>query len=108
MLVSFFITFILFFIGTICRDHHSKYPDIVVGYRTKRAIENKENWEFTNEYAGNLFIISSRILLILDLVVLVLDIKELTILLFFINIVISVYVVFKVEKTLRKKNLKVK
>ena len=39
--------------GLICKyfyDDYEKYPNLIVGYKTKTAMQNKESWIFANNF----------------------------------------------------------
>lgn len=46
--------FILGILSVALKKKHTQFPDFRVGYHNKKIMENKENWDYANNVAGNL------------------------------------------------------
>ena len=53
-------------VGFVCWKKHSKYPDMQVGYHTKKAMVNESVWNYGNKCAGILSIIQGIVLFIIN------------------------------------------
>lgn len=69
LIFMFSIQLVFLLVGFIIGRHHSKFPDVSVGYHLIRAEKNETVWETANQYAGKYCVRSGVVLLILDLAV---------------------------------------
>lgn len=100
---------IVMFSGKLIKNHSPKI-NYVFGYRTKMSMKTNETWQFANNYAGNLMINCSKILLIILFIsqIFILNQKDYKIASFyslgisFITISSFFYTIIKTEIKLRK------
>ena len=74
MIYSIFIIPLLMILsGYLMYKHPPKKINRLVGYRTSSSMENLENWKFSNQSCGKLWIKFGVIILIIDVLLLILD-----------------------------------
>lgn len=77
MLISVaFIPLLLIVIGKIYEKYPSKEPNIVIGFRTKLSMMNKETWDYAQRLFPKVWISLGRTLLPLSLIILFLLYSE--------------------------------
>ena len=77
MLISVaFIPLLLIVIGKIFDKYPSKEPNIVIGFRTKLSMMNKETWDYAQRLFPKVWISLGRIMLPLSLIILFLLYSE--------------------------------
>ncbi len=110
MYVLFLVPVIIFVSGFLMYKNPPKNINVFVGYRTKKSMKNKNNWEKANKRCGELFIKSSVILTLISVVLCILNslnILKLTeniiSLITLLQLVPIVIVTFIVDKELGKK-----
>ena len=73
MYVLFLVPVIIFVSGFLMYKDPPKNINFFVGYRTKKSMKNKNNWEKANKRCGELFIKSSVILILISVVLCILN-----------------------------------
>ena len=64
----FIIPVLIIIIGYFMYKYPPKKINWVVGYRTRKSMNNEENWKFANQYCGKLWIKTGLIMLAITLV----------------------------------------
>ena len=77
--------FILGILSVVLKKKHTQFPDFRVGYHNKKIMNNKENWDYANNVAGNLCALFAVIGIIVSIILYLLKANiHQTIIIFFI------------------------
>ena len=96
--------FILGILSVVLKKKHTQFPDFRVGYHNKKIMENKENWDYANNVAGNLCALFAVIGIIVSVILYLLKANmNITIIIFFIYTIAAILAILVLPVKLIKK-----
>ena len=88
----------------VLKKKHTQFPDFRVGYHNKKIMENKENWDYANNVAGNLCVLFAVIGIIVSVILYLLKANmNTTIIIFFIYTITAILAILVLTVKLIKK-----
>ena len=102
--LEFVFAFILGILSVVLKKKHTQFPDFRVGYHNKKIMENKENWDYANNVAGNLCALFAVIGIIVSVILYLLKANmNITIIIFFIYTIAAILAILVLPVKLIKK-----
>lgn len=96
--------FILGILSVVLKKKHTQFPDFRVGYHNKKIMENKKNWDYANNVAGNLCALFAVIGIIVSVILYLLEANmNITIIIFFIYTIAAILAILVLPVKLTKK-----
>ena len=104
--------FILGILSVVLKKKHTQFPDFRVGYHINsyksqekpKIMENKENWDYANNVAGNLCALFAVIGIIVSVILYLLEANmNITIIIFFIYTIAAILAILVLPVKLTKK-----
>ena len=91
-------------LSVVLKKKHTQFPDFRVGYHNKKIMENKENWDYANNVAGNLCALFAVIGIIVSVILYLHKANmNITIIIFFIYSITAILSVLVLPVKLSKK-----
>lgn len=105
----FLIPFMMIIIGYIMYRFPPKKINYFIGYRTRKSMKSKKNWDFANKFCAKLWFNTGLVMLVITIVLLLLNIYEVIILteaniliIIFLELIMILLAPFIVENKLKK------
>ena len=95
--------FILGILSVVLKKKHTQFPDFRVGYHNKKIMENKENWDYANNVAGNLCALFAVIGIIVSVILYLLKANMNITIIFFIYTIAAILAILVLPVKLIKK-----
>ena len=96
--------FILGILSVVLKKKHTQFPDFRVGYHNKKIMNNKENWDYANNVAGNLCALFAVIGIIVSIILYLLKANiHQTIIIFFIYSITTILAILVLPIKLSKR-----
>lgn len=96
--------FILWILSVVLKKKHTQFPDFRIGYHNKKIMDNKENWDYANNAAGNLCALFAVIGIIVPVILHLLQANmHISIIIFFIYSITTILAILVLPVKLSKR-----